>query len=327
MDPLVKKEADILYQNYTALNKSFKWGSRPLNLAAAFLFSASGRPADPDALRRAEALLETKTRCFSPLRSNLKMPFLAKMVLSKDAEAYLDRVLALREKLGKSSVFNDDYIMLAAVILADQLGSEDPGQAAARTKAIYESIKERHKGLRSDESIPLAAALACSGMTPEAVTEEAERHYQDLRQVLKRSQDPETISYALVLSPRPAEEKAARFLKLLEALKAKKKRCRNDQLLIALVNLSFVDQPAERLAEETAAADDYLKELRGFGDFLLGPEERLIYAAQITVLRHLAPEKRSDNFIMSSSLTQALAAQLSLMLMTSSFVATMIATQ
>lgn len=314
MDNLLKQKTDLFIENRNRMAQAFKWSSNLMNLSSAYLFTTAEREVDADAMKAAEAIVKQETGAFSAFRGNVRLPLLAKMVLSGQPDNYLAKVTRMYDLLKQRKwQFTGDYSVLAAMVLADNLGDRDPEALVDRVQTSFNDMKAKHPWLTSNEDLITAALLATTEADPTALTDEAERNHTILKQAFRNSNAVQSLSHVLALGEAPAEAKCARVVNIFEGLKSKGHKYSTAYQLPALGTLALLDVPEDQLVDEIIAVDDYLADHKGFGDLALGSPMRRMYAAQIVLNHQVASSARSEALVLGSMVAFTTAMQMASM--------------
>lgn len=320
MTDALRQKCDLLIKNKEIVGKSYKWSADALNTAAAYLFTAAAETADPEALKHAETIMKAETEAFSSLRGTVKVPLLGKMLLSGQPEIFLRDTDRFFKLLKKNKWFSFEFYALAAMVLAEHADGRSPEELVSRSNQIYELMKEQHPWLTSGEDIVYAAVMAVTDLEPAALIAEAERNYAILQKTFRRNNAIQSLSYVLAPGASPAEEKCAKLVKIFEGLKQAGHKYSSNYQLAALGPLSLSDIPEKQLIREIIEADEYLKEHKGFGNFVMGSDTRRMYAAQMVLLPHLEDKNESDGILLGSMLALNVAMEVTMLILISSIV-------
>lgn len=303
MNPSLQQTCELLVDNKRIFSEAFRWSNDTMNLAAAFLFTAAGRRADPAALSEAEQILKGETGALSVFRGHIKVPLLCKMALSGRPKAFLAQTVMLYERLNLSKWQSNEYKALAAAILCAGGGEGDADNLVLRTREIYDLMKAQHPWLTTGEDMVYAAILAVSGLNVEELAAEAERNYVILKGSFRSRNAVQSLSHVLAPGEAPAEEKCARVIRLFEGLKKAGCKYGSSYQLSILGLLALLDVPEEQLIQEICEAEAFLKPQKGFGNFSIGREMRLMSAAQIVLLQHAPASDKSAELVPVSLLS------------------------
>lgn len=258
----------------------FFWDTPTLYPVCAAVFTGSGTRADADRLKRCRDLLKEKTGLFSNFRSTVHPVMLCMMATDDDPEQRLDRSLQVYDAL-KEHFWTSTYLPVASMMAASSVPPEQYAELAARTRRLYERMKQDHPFLTSSEDSVFAAMLALSDKSDDALLEEAERCYQLLKPKFFSGNAVQSLSHVLALADGRAEEKCDAVLSLFEALKARGRKYGTDYELATLGVLATLPVPQESMVEDILEVDEFLSRQKGYGLLGISKPQRLMQAGML----------------------------------------------
>ncbi len=286
MQDKVIKNCELLVENKTAFNKVFFGQYDIINIAAAAELAGMGKTTDREMLRRCRSIIRESESIFSTLRGFSEMSIVTNMIASGDPEGFVTKVKKAFGAIGENFFFNkDDYLAFAAVELAAGKNEYEFESYSQKASEIYSMMKENHPFLTSKEDYPFAMLMAINNLDASKVMNEAERCFDILKSDygLASKNSLQTVAFALAFCDKTSEEKCERLKRLVEKLKASGHRFSKDTTMAILAGFTMLDSSDEEIVEAIAAADDYLKGCRGFGDLTLGKGKRRMFAAQMVL--------------------------------------------
>ena len=192
MNDLLLQKCDLLVKNRADIHTKFFLENELMSVAAALVFTAEGQEADVDKMKSCRKLLNSKTRLLSNLRDIVELVILSKMALAEDPEKYLEDFLAVYNKIIKGKFLENDYMVLASILILDH-GLQD------QCDEILDRAGEIQKRMNSDHPI-LTSADDTSFIMFLAITRKV------LTQYCPTSQ-PDTLTL-----PRPARPRSTKIL-------------------------------------------------------------------------------------------------------------------
>ena len=256
------------------------WENSTLYPVCAAVFAGSGTRADADRLKRCRDLLKEKTGLFSNFRSTVHPVMLCMMATDDDPEQRLDRSLQVYDAL-KEHFWTSTYLPVASMMAASSVPPEQYAELAARTRRLYERMKQDHPFLTSSEDSVFAAMLALSDKSDDSLLEEAERCYQLLKPKFFSGNAVQSLSHVLALADGRAEEKCDAVLSLFEALKARGRKYGTDYELATLGVLATLPVPQESMVEDILEVDEFLSRQKGYGLLGISKPQRLMQAGML----------------------------------------------
>lgn len=123
MSLLFSKE--LMSSNMETLTSFFKLNEDEERSLGAFICAAQGKKADPEKLKECKEIMKSEHKAFSDFRGHMELPLIAKMSISDDPRAYLLGVTDVYKKLSADYKFGNESRLLAAVILYDNIKTEE----------------------------------------------------------------------------------------------------------------------------------------------------------------------------------------------------------
>lgn len=267
-------------ENRDIVKSAFAWESTYLYPVCAAIFIDKRRKANIDQLESCKKLLKAQTGVFSNFRSTAKLAMIAMMAVDGNPDQKLTQALQVYDAL-KEHFWGSQYLPVASMMIADMVEPDRYGEIAARTRHIYELMKNEHPFLTSGEDSVFAAMLALSDLPDEQIVEETEHCYRLLKPEFFSGNAVQSLSHVLALSEGRAEDKCNATMELYGSLKAKGYKYGTDYELATLGVLATL--PADRSAVMTdiMEADDFLADQKGYGFFGIGRKQRLMHAGMI----------------------------------------------
>lgn len=307
-----QKLCDTFVNDKNALSKSFSFSRDIMSMTSALLLVDGKTSANPEMLKECEKIFKEETGVMSDFRSNVKIPVICKMLLSGDPRGYIQRVNKIYKMLKEKKWSGNEYKILAALVIYDHAAESEYQKYVDIASDIFVRMKEQHRFLTSDEDIPFSAILATSGISPDKLVVDMEACYELLHKKFHDNNAVQSLSQVLSLSDLTPEEKCERIGIIYEALKEAGHRFGTGYELATLGTLAQLDNPVNEIVTLIADADDYLKHIRGFGNFTLGAKTRRQYAAQLATV-FLCPKKtKTNDFMLGNTLALTISMEVSM---------------
>lgn len=282
MDQALRSRCERFLANRDTLRKAFPLENPYLHAACAGILTQKNRAADVDRLHACRDLLKERTGLFSNFRGAAQEAMITLLSLEPDPQEKLDQGLRLYDAL-KEHFRPSQYLPLAALLLTDQVGEHQYGEIAARTRAIYDGMKEEHRFLTGAEDSVFAALLALSPRSVPEIIDETEACYDRLKhRPFGTGQFTQTLSHVLALGEGNAQEKCDRTLALYQALKDHGRKYSTGHELGTLGLLALVPGEVDALAEEVVEVDHFLSQQKGYGLMGIGKAQRLMHGVMLT---------------------------------------------
>lgn len=267
-------------ENRDIVKSVFPWESNYIHPVCAAIFTDKRCKASPEQLERCKALLKAHTGAFSNFRSTAKPAMIAMMAVDNNPDVKLSLALQVYAAL-KEHFFSSEYLPLASMIIADMAEPCRYGEIAARTRHIYELMKNEHPFLTSGEDSVFAAMLALSELSDEEIVLETEHCYSLLKQKFFSGNAVQSLSHVLALCEGRADDKCRDTIELYESLKAKGYKYGTSYELATLGVLASLPVDRDALISDITETANFLSGQKGYGFFGIGKEQRLMHAGMI----------------------------------------------
>lgn len=273
-------------ENRDIVKAVFPWDSAYMYPVCAAIITDKGMHADESRLKNCRDLLKDQTGVFSNFRSTAKIAMIAMMSVNHNPSGLLTDSLRVHDQL-KEYFWGSAYLPVAAMILADTVPSARYEEVAARTRSIYDQMKQAHPFLTSGEDSIFAAMLALSTHSEEEIVTETEHCYQLLKPEFFSSNSVQSLSHVLALCDGPAEQKCRATMDLFQTLKAKGRKYGTGYELATLGVLAMLPADTETIAADLVETDDFLASQKGYGILGLDRKQRLMHAGMIVTSNYL----------------------------------------
>lgn len=273
-------------ENRDIIKLAFPWESSYVYPVCAAVFTDKRQIAYGERLHECWELLKSQTGLFSDFRSTAKLAMIALMAVDSDPEGKLNKALLVHDAL-KEHFRGSRYLPVASMIIADAVEPARYDEIAARTRRIYQLMKNEHPFLTSGEDSVFAAMLALSQLTDEQVVEETEACYNLLKPEFLSRNAVQSLSHVLALGGGGAEEKCAATVELFQNLKGQGYKYGTDYELATLGVLAVLPADQDDVMTDVMEADDFLSEQKGYGFIGLGRKQRLMHAGLLVASDYL----------------------------------------
>lgn len=284
-------------ENRDRIRHTFGWESTYIYPVCAAIFTDKRRPADTERMEYCRKLLKAQTGLFSNFRGTAKLAMISMLAVSEYPEDKLEKSLRVYGML-KKHFFSSQYLPVVSMIIADLA---DPGRydgLAARTRHIYDLMKQEHPFLTSGEDSVFAALLALSDQANEQIIQETENCYGLLKPEFFSGNAVQSLSHVLALGDGAAADKCRKTTELYKGLKVKGYKYGTSYELATLGVLALLPADLSVVMTDIMEVDDFLAGQKGYGILGLGRKQRLMHAGMLVSSEYIG---RTDNRIMNSA--------------------------
>jgi hypothetical protein len=290
-DPL-RNKCDLFADNYIDLSKKFKWTYTINTRIGALLYSMENRSADIEAINRCRTIIKENTGIFSPFKDTMNFMLSVLLSLQADPETVLKEAVSIYTTMKKEGFHSSSYLVLAAVSIAMQADPYEYQRIILSTKKFYDAMKEEHRFLTSSDDHGFAALLALSDKPVFQAMSEIENCYRLLKESFSYSNAVQSLSHVLAFGDENYEIKCSRVVELYQALKRRKCKFGSGAELSFLGVMALFNEDTEKLADEIAEINEYLKGKKGFGSWSVSTRERIMFSAALVSDSYLEEAKK-----------------------------------
>ena len=279
-------------ENRDVIKSDYIFESSYMYPVAAAIFTGAHQRADSARLKEAEYILKDNTGIFSNFRGTLKLPMIALLAVSQNPEEKMRNAMDVYRRL-KELFWTSTYLPVASMVIADLVAPQEYDTVAARTRHIYELMKDEHPFLTSAEDSVFAALLALSDLTDEQIVAETEYCYQLLNGEFWSGNSVQSLSHVLAMGQGSPEAKCRKTIELYQTLKENGMRYGRQYELGTLGVLAMLPVGVDALTMDMAEVDEYLADQRGYGFFGASRKQRLMHAAMLVACDYTGGENQT----------------------------------
>ncbi len=315
MNENVKSKIELFAENRKRIHEAFKWDWDMMSVVAGLVFTGADKTADIDRMKECEKILEKKKSAFSVFRGNDKLILISKMAIADDAENYLDKVIAVYDKISAGKIFADSFLLLGAVVIVDQNKDDDADSIITKYKEIIKRMSKIHPIITDSIDIPMAVMLAMSDKDIDYIISETEEGYEYMKKNFKSYSNPtQSLSHVLALTDGNMIDKCNKVMQIYYMLKERGAKYGREYEFASLGSLIDIDMDMGELADEIVEADNLLASYKGFGAWSMDRSTRLMFAAVITA-EVFEPDTHTLNCsVLGSSLAIVIAEEIMIMM-------------
>ena len=306
MNDLLLQKCDLLVKNRADIHTKFFLENELMSVAAALVFTAEGQEADVDKMKSCRKLLNSKTRLLSNLRDIVELVILSKMALAEDPEKYLEDFLAVYNKIIKGKFLENDYMVLASILILDHGLQDQCDEILDRAGEIQKRMNSDHPILTSADDTSFIMFLAITRKSVDAVLADLSAGFTYLTETCKTkiNKDPAyELCEVLAVSYGDMEEKCDKALRIHNALLKKGSNYGTGYIVSSIGSLIDTDLEPDKLADEIVEAETYLKKQKGFSDLSMDRSIRVMYAALLASAVYGSRPEATGNSVISNTLS------------------------
>ena len=208
--------------------------------------------------------------------------------------------------LKKKFPFSSDYLPVAAMTVAQSVPEYGWEELAARSRRIYEMMKDEHPFLTSSEDCVFAVMLAMSPRTDEELIREVETCYNILKERFSDRNAVQSLSHVLALTDSDrgiASDKCRDTIRLFDVLKEKKHKYGTEYELPTLGVLAVLPCGIDETVRDLIEVSDFLKTQKGYGFWGFDRVQRMMHAGMIVTSEHIGTSETMENAAINSTVS------------------------
>ncbi len=301
----IRERCELLINNRKAIAKGFSFEKELMSVVAAMIFTGAGREADVEKLKECKKILAKHTGLFSKFRKYVDLVLESRMALSEDPERYIEDLVDTYNKLRKSKMKENDFTIIAAMLLCDLGKTDKTDEVMERYAEIIKRMKKEHPFLTDTTDSSYVMLLAISERDIESIISDMEECIGYLNETCKTKAGADAIQgmgEVLALEGGDIKAKCDRVDKIFGLFKEKKAGFSGDREFVSLGALADIDAEEETLVDQIMEAAEILKGDKGFADNSVDKSRRLMYAATVVADCYRASSEADDNTLISSTL-------------------------
>ncbi len=306
MRETLRDKCSLYADNYLKLKQAFKWEYTENNRLGALLYTMEDRPVDVAGIKGCRELIKASTGIFSQFKDVTNFTVSVMLSLKAEPDIKIRDAIKIYDALKEEGMHSSAYLVLAAVSIAFYSEPEQYRGYVARAKSFYDATKAEHRFITSVDDYTFAALLALSDKEVGPAIREIEDSYLWLKEEFRSANAVWSLSQVLSFSGEGTQVKGKRVVDLYQALKVRGCKFGLYTELPFLGIVSLLAREINTVADEIVEADNYLRNMKGFGNWSITARERLMFAAALVCDDFLADVKKGTVEVALSSTTAAL---------------------
>lgn len=315
MRDTVRRKIELLADNKKILCSGFRWNNDVVITAASLIHASSGCRVDLDRLNSCREILKSKVDYFSSFRGSAELIFISKMALTADPAGYIDDVIEVYNRLHKGKVLDSTYMAIAAACAVDAGRKDDISSIIARHNEIMQRTSKTLNLITSDEGLNLVMLLALCNKDVDCLVNDMEQGYQYIRIDHSHARSAQGLGMILALTGGDTKSKCDKALLIDHAICERGEHYGEEYEFLTLGILASLDVDINEMADEITEASALLGTKKGFDNWTIGSQKRLMFAAML-----VADVLSSDSA--DRTMTLSAAEEIAVVLMTSVMLAT-----
>jgi hypothetical protein len=310
MRDTLRNKCDLFADNYNSLYKKFKWNYAINTRLGALLYTMDDRGVDIEAILRCRKVIKENTGVFSQFKDTTNFMTAVMLSLHTEPEAMLKGAVTVYDAMKKEGFHSSSYLVIAAISIALQSDPYNYQQIISSAKKYYDAMKEEHRFITSADDYGFAALLAMTDKPVFQTVREMEYCYRTLKEVFSSSNAVQSLTHVIAFSEEDTVAKCKRVVELHRAMKKRKCKLGYGVELSFLGVIALLQEDSEKLADEIAETQEYLKNKKGFGIWSASSTERIMFSVALVCDDYLTDVKKNTmELTLANNVTGILLAQ------------------
>lgn len=306
----IRNKCDLFADNYIELNRKLSWNYTSNIRLGAFFYAMENRKVDIDGIKRCRKIIKDNSGVFSGFRDTTFLTIAVMLSIRQEPELIFQRTVNIYKEMRKEGFWSSAYLSIAALFIALQVEKSEEHRMIVQTKKYYHAMKENHRFITSYDDYGFAALLAISDKSLDVTIRDMEECFHILKESFHSLNSVQSLSHVLVFGEEDAKYKCKRVVEIYQALKKRKCRFGTSYELPFLGVIALLSKDSDKIADEIAELNQYLKKKKGFGSWSMTNRERLMYAAAFVCEQYVTELKNSTmEFSLANSITGIVIAQ------------------
>lgn len=292
----INNKVDLLIQNNEKIKEvKGSWQMGMMQQSCILSSTIKNEYIVPSKVEESIEVIKNNTGIFSNFRGH-SLFYLSNLLSNKEnKEEAFNSILNTYNKLKENKFFNDTYLPFTAIIIDQNKNKVDIDTAIYRTKYVYDFMKNNHPFLTSSDDYCRAALIAINSKNLDSDLEYMENCYKVLNSKgFYKSNNLQSLSHVMVFDKNKNEESLNKVLRIKKLLETN--NCKIDGYGYPLIGaISLLECDEEVLAKQIKEVSDKLKDVKGFGNWSLGKNNRNIISAAIVASAYADCFKEEGN--------------------------------
>jgi len=297
----LQNKLQLFVNNTNAIRSDFIWHEPAAKRLAALVYTLEGREIDAAAIAGCHRLIKDEVSVWSSFRGNLVIYIAARLSLNERPAELLADVIGVYGMLRDAKFWASDFLAAAAFEIAENADKNDYSHVVNRTRAFFDEMKANHRFRLGWDACLYAAMMALSDLDPHHGANKLKRLNQQMDSefswFISRS-SVLTLSKIMVLGG-STEQCVLNLVRLNRSLRNQKLKLDRTYTLPSLGVLGMLNVDHATLADDIAAARDFLRAQKGFGGFSVSTPELMLYA--ISTIIHAYAHGTEGDLIKASA--------------------------
>lgn len=293
---IIQNKLKQFIENYKQIKEvKGAWGIGMIQYSCALSLTIKNQYADEEKIEENLKIIKDNTGFFSNFRG-YSMYYTATLLSTKiNVENDFREILDIYKQLKDKNFWSDTYLAFVAIILYENKNKIDIDTCIDNMKHVYEFMKKHHPFLTSSDDYCRIALIAINSKNIDQDLQYIEQCYENLKMNgFYSSNNLQALSHIMCFDKDRNAESIDKIIRL-KGLMAKE-NCKIDGYGYPLIGaISLLDCNEDTLVNQVKSVSDSLKEVKGFGNWTLGKNNRNMISAAIVASAYADYLKEESN--------------------------------
>ncbi|WP_054629288.1 DUF4003 family protein [Paraclostridium sordellii] len=293
---IIQNKLEQFIENYQQIKEvKGSWSMGMIQYSCALSLTIKNQYANKDKIEENLKVIKDNTGIFSNFRG-YSMYYTAILLSTKfDAQNDFREILDIYKRLKDKSFWGDTYLPFVAIILYENKNKIDIDTCIDNMKYVYEFMKKHHPFLTSSDDYCRIALIAINSKDIDKDLDYIEKCYENLKSNgFYPSNNLQALSHIMCFDKHRNDESIDKIIKLKDLMA--KENCKMDSYGYPLIGaISLLDCDEDTLVSQIKKVSDSLKEVKGFGNWSLGKNNRNMISSAIVASAYADYLKKESN--------------------------------
>ncbi|GKU23600.1 DUF4003 domain-containing protein [Clostridium folliculivorans] len=308
MDNIIKKNVDLMINNYIKSKNKLKYDGDLLNHFAALILTNSAKELNYEKIRAIRKFIKESTSWFSTFRGNNLYVISILLSLEEEWQKRFRRIQKWEEHLKDAGFVESPYLSIGIWILTENFKDEEMYTVSKKMREIFLLMKEEYYNVTSSDDYIICAILVTQGLSSHTYMDITNKAYDEItNHDFTTNNGAQTL--ATILCTNPSEwnnnlEKAIDICKLVKSSVGSIQ----PQYVGVIGVASTVIKDADSFIREVYSVEKYLNGLPDY-QFFMDRGFRLMISMFMVILSKKKLKTNYLNSIMALIINYSLVSQ------------------
>lgn len=293
---IIQNKLEQFIENYQQIKEvKGAWSMGMIQYSCALSLTIKNQYANKEKIEENLKIIKDNTGIFSNFRG-YSMYYTATLLSTKiNAENDFREILDIYKQLKDKSFWGDTYLPFVAIILYENKNKIDIDTCIDNMKYVYEFMKKHHPFLTSSDDYCRVALIAINSKNIDKDLQYIEKCYENLKSNgFYASNNLQALSHIMCFDKDRSSESIDKIIRLKDLMN--KENCKIDGYGYPLIGaISLLNCNEDTLVNQVKNVSDSLKEVKGFGNWALGKNNRNMISAAIVASAYADYLKEDSN--------------------------------